>query len=531
MKLPGVERTSHRDRYREVRGHVRELEYAARTRELERRAHLLEAVDTTDWVSPYLEIFDRFRTEPMIFAASGYMSRRHGRNAPLARSESELRLLRVPAELLVSTNTYAQGLIEGLTSYVIGSGLTFSASTNVEVPESEPWVKALKAAAQRVLDNHVKRNQYHGGEQPGLIEEAFQRSRIAGEMIIVGYPQSDGTVEERIMESDQLTQPPGTDFREWGFGVCTRPDDAQRHLAYWLQHGDTPADGEEYAADEVSFLRVNVPRNVKRGIPDFAFDAYDAMNLAGRLRTAMAHGTAERAAHSIVTKMTATTADRVNDFRTRNADYQRIDPVTGRQMNVNRVRPGTRLTIGANEDFVSMPGGDPTAIAVLNACILSAGGRWNAPPWLYGGDAAATTSYASSLTAESPFVRTTLRRQRPICEVFKGRAWYALRHWCAIHGGLKIVMPDGVTRLIPWDVVERVIEVQVEAPSPVSADPLRDEQVREVRNRAGVLSVKTWQQQAGLDPDQEQTNFDAYRERNPQAGTPLTVPMDFGGPR
>jgi hypothetical protein len=506
------------------------MEYGVKLRGMERQQRLLESAMSTDWVGSYLDIFDRVRSDPLLYGSVGYNSRRYGRNIPIFRSEQELRLLRVPSQLLVATNTYAQGLIEGLTSYVLGAGMVYRMGAKTHADAESPLIKAMLTASQHLVDSHLVLNQWFGGEQPGIEEEAFQKWRIDGEFILIDYPQSDGTVQTRIMDADQLTQKPGTDFREWGFGVCTDPRDVQRPLAYWIQHGDDASDGEEYMPDELIHCRANVPRNVKRGLPDFVYDTRDALSMAGRLRTAMAHGTTERAAHSIVTKVQGKTQDQVGSFLDKRADYQRTDPVTGRAINMDRVRPGTRLFIGANEEFVQMPGIDPAAVAVLNACVLSAGGKWNAPPWIYGGDAAATTSYASSLTAESPFVRTTIRRQRPMCEVMRRSVWGAVRHACAIAGGLLVCLPDGAKRMMPWEYVEQVLELQVEAPSPSTADPLKDEQISQIRNQAGVLSPQTWQQQAGLDPDREQANWDQYRERNPNQGMPLTVPPGFGGP-
>src|SRR5262249_4204445 len=118
-------------RLRAARSRLRNLGRLREAQQLEHRASLLESASSPtplDWVSADQVLLDRFRAEPYAYNITSAYDRKFGRNYPLYGSEAELSLLRAPSRLLCQTNTYAQGLIEGLTSYVIGEGYTYRAA-------------------------------------------------------------------------------------------------------------------------------------------------------------------------------------------------------------------------------------------------------------------------------------------------------------------------------------------------------------------------------------------------------------------
>ena len=158
----------------------------AATRHQERRGRLLESL-SLDWVTPYADLLDRFRSasDPILAGPSSAWQRRQGRNYPIYQTEQELNLLRAPARLLVATSGYAQGLLSGLTSYVIGSGYTYRVAKKTRESEAPD---ELVREVQRVVDDFLRRNQWYGGEQPGMEEELFERSVEDGEFALVDTP-------------------------------------------------------------------------------------------------------------------------------------------------------------------------------------------------------------------------------------------------------------------------------------------------------------------------------------------------------
>ena len=502
---------------REQRRHNRLLAEQMRGRRLERQHQLLEAQLAYDWVQPYSDLLDRLRNgEPEIAGPTAVWNRRYGRNYPLFQSEQELNLLRAPARILCATNSYAIGLLEGLTSYVIGSGYTYRVTpTDPSVPPG------LVEAGQDILDEFADRTEWFGGELPGLEEELFWRSCEDGEYFLGHYCLEDGRTDVRTFEPEQVTQPPGGDQREWLFGIRTEPDDVQKPLGYYVYFGEDSSDGEEMSPEQVTHFRRNVKRWIKRGLTDFSFDTLDTLNLAGRLRVSLGEGAAEQAAIVSVMQYETGTQQEVQAFLDGDADFQELDPLTQTLQDVKRQKKGSHLHIPKGQQYASPPNAQNgnTHLAILSMCIRGAGVRWNAPEWLGSADAS-NTNYASSLTAESPFVRTVRRRQRAYGSAFRRTWWAVLRNWCERRGGIK-----AGGRLYSWQDVQRYLDIHVEPPSPETRNKQEEAQRGSDRDHAG--SAEPAAIRAGARP---RLGADPARERRvrPGAGQAATGPATPG---
>lgn len=523
----------------------------------EKRAKLMESWPF-DWVSPYLELVTRYGREWAPLGVPGKDARRHGRMFPLHRTEEELRLIREPARVLFSTVPYAIGLLEGLTSYVVGTGYTYTAT--VKNAENYP---GLVEAAQDVIDKFLLRNQWGGNdsgevrlcnasmdtcEQPSMEEEAFKRLVIDGEVILAVFYNDDGTADIRVVEPDQLTMPPPgiefeidgvkytttSDFDEWGYGIFTDPDDAQKPLAYYVQWGATKNDGDVYGPDRIVHLRSNAPRTVKRGHSDAAFDVLDAFQQANLLRGNLGEGAAQQAAIVGVRQHQQGTGDEIQSYNDSLADEERTDAVSGNTDRVTRMKRGIWEDIGAGMDYVNGPGANNASAhaLVLQALLRAVSVRWCGTEWLASGDSS-NNNYASSLVANSQFVVAIKRRQKTLRGAFGMLVARALLHYVRTKNGLTVtVMENGkrVTKVYSVEAVEMLVSIAVTVPSPESSDPLQQAQRMAVEKQNGVLSVPTWQVKVGYDPDTEQKNIDKWNELNPNmGGTPLGLPGDLPG--
>jgi hypothetical protein len=58
-----------------------------------------------------------------------------------------------------------------------------------------------------------------------------------------------------------------------------------------------------------------------------------------------------------------------------------------------------------------------------------------------------------------------------------------------------------------------IVNIQAAPPTLVVLDQLKEAQRFKIENAAGILSPQTWSQRDGLDYDQEQANFVAYRHQ------------------
>jgi hypothetical protein len=517
-----------RSQLREQRATNRLLEEQIRGTRLRRAQDKLELRESfwPNWTESYADYLDRLRPEYSTFGPSAIWQRRRGANYPIYRSEQELALLRAPSRLLCQTNGYAIGMKEGLTSYVIGQGFTYRAAWAVEMSDDD-MPRGLMHCCQSVINRFLADNDWHGGEMPSIEEELFDRSLEDGDAILTQYKRDDGGMDVRICEPEQLTQPPGTDPREWQFGVHTDPDDTQKPLAYWIQHGETPGEGEEYEPDELLHITRNRRRGAKRGVPDFCFETEDALRLAGVLRRNLTEGAAIQAGIVGIRQHATATPEQINRFLDEEKDFA-VAAGNGKQAPVRRQVIGFE-DIPEGMNYVNGPGANNAAahIAVMEACLRGAGVRWNAPEWLSTGYAA-NTNYASSLTSESPFLQTVLRRQRTYRESFRRVVEQALR-WAACCGQIY----DASGHVWTERELMRYVRVECEAPSPISRNPLQDAQVASIEIPLGVDSRQAYSQRQGRDWTKVQKDNQQYTESTSSGGQQLPLPdgLDWGKPR
>lgn len=495
------------NRLREER--IRSHRLAAAERVADRRRQLLETV-SLDWVTPYADLLDRFRPngDPIIGGPASAWQRRYGRDWPVFQTELELAILRAPSRLLCATSDDAAGLITGVGAYVVGAGYTYRAAKRRKESAIPPEVVT---ALQAVVDEVLERAEWAGGEQFGVEHECFWRSLEDGEFILVNHPQDDGWTEFRVREPEHLTQPPGESDYDWTFGVCADPDDTARPLSYWLQHGDTPADGEEYGPDRVTHFKRNGRRSQKRGRPDFSFQLYDKLSLAGKIRINLSEAAAQQAAIVGVRQHEQGGQAEVQAFVAADADYTQTDPLTGTQSPVRQARRGSWEDIPKGMNYVAGPGAGTAAdkhLSILQECLRGAVQRWNGFEWLISANAG-TNNLPVDLSAESPFVRRVLQEQGRYRGAFKKPVWAAVRHYVETVGLVAL------GRSWSWDELEREVDLVVEAPSPETRNKLEETQRAQIEIPMGWDSPQRYMQSQGRDPDQVDADNREWKDEHP----------------
>lgn len=486
---------------------------------------LMESTMLFDWVTPYSDMLDRMRrTEPFMFGPSAVWNRRWGRNYPIFQSENELNLIRAPARILCCTNSYAIGLMEALTSYVVGLGFTHTAQAKETAWDCPP---DLPGAVQVVIDRFHERNQWFGGELPSLEEELFWRSREDGEFFLMHFPDwQTGDVDVRTSEPEQITAKPGSDPREWMFGIHTDPDDTQNPNAYWVYWGENPSDGEEVDCEWMTHYRANSKRSIKRGLTDFCFDSLDTFTFASRLRNNLADAAAQQAAIVGITQYDSGKAEDITAALTGDlnaSDYQQTDPLTGVLENVKRYRGGEWEHIPKGQQYVAGPTAQsqPIHLQVLDACLQGAGVRWNAPDWTVAGKSSQMAAYTASMVAESPFVKTGTRKQKTYGEAYKRSDWIAVRVWCDVHGGIY-----AAGRMYSYDEVRKLIDINVEGHTLETRNKLEESQRAAIEIPLGTDSRQRYAASQDRDFDQISQDNEDYQAQTGGAGTGLPLPGD-----
>jgi hypothetical protein len=173
---------------------------------------------------------------------------------------------------------------------------------------------------------------------------------------------------------------------------------------------------------------------------------------------------------------------------------------TGRATDYQRIEPGTFLDIPKGMNYVKPPGADSAKdhLDIFQALLRSAGNRHNAPEWLSSANVSGA-NYASSLTAESPFLRNCVRLQSYYKRAFTKVVYEAIRH-AAQMGEL------------PINILEN-IDLIVTPPGVEARDKIADSQADQIYYNLGVKSVQTIAQERGLDFEQEQHNIDQMQEK------------------
>ena len=447
------------------------------------------------WTGNYSDILNRFQDQGInSYPISQPTDRQYGSNFPFWVSEAQLATIRAAARYIATTSPNAQGLLNGLTSYVIGCGFSYRCAPILQTGASEELVNQ----AQGIVDEFIAINAW--GE---LEQELFYRSREDGESFLRLFPQMDGTLVVRTIEPEQIYQPGGTVLGEWSYGIQNELDDVNTVLAYHVDYRaakgadkqeQNSIQGEIVPAKEVCHIKVNVKRSIKRGLSDFSFDTLESFTQAGKLRRNIGEGAAVQAAIAAVRQHDAAGIDQVTDFIATNTDYTNTT-ASGKIQSFEKLEPGSFLDIPKGMVYIPPPAAANAAahLEVFAGLLRTAGNRHNAPEWLVSSDSS-NGNYASSLTAEAPFTRNCIRLQEFYKGHFKKIVLAALQ--AAMDAGK---LPSNLFKLI---------EVQVKAPSVETRDKASEASANQIYSTLGIKSKQTIAQELGLDWVSEEANIE-----------------------
>ncbi len=435
-------------------------------------------------------------------------------------------MIRGAARLLTASNPIAVGVLASLTNYVIGNGFHYTTSAR------RRSAGELAATANTVIDEFLDENDWSGD----LDRELFQRSRVDGEYFLGLWHVGKGHVQARAIEPDQVTEPSNksgieewlgcsqTFVSNWGFGVHTDEADAQAVHGFYVQWSNRDTDWDYFPGGNepiippggsgtwVEHAKLNVVRSVKRGLSDF-FPIDGNLELARRVLRNMGEGSAVQAAIAWIQEVApGTTQAQVNTGTLSRADgsYTTLTQQgTSRTHLVQQYDPATILKVPSGQKYLPGPLGTqhaPNFITAAEALLRTVALRWSLPENLITGSAA-NNNFASSLVAETPFVKYAESQQQYYAQRDRKTLWRVLRFaWSAGRFG------D-----VPWPTLRKALEITVTPPQIEVRDPEKETRVRQMLHKAGVLSRKTWSAQESLDFDQEQKNFRQEAAETPGA--------------
>ncbi|HEV3383793.1 MAG TPA: phage portal protein, partial [Gemmata sp.] len=473
-------------------------------------ARLTEDIELID---RYVNPLERYMDGDRLLTPFGtILDRRSGKNLPLVWTELDLREFRRWARVICDFNTFAVGFLGLLTDFHIRQGFGWqvvrSQGTGIRSQEysSTSSLSPELALIQEVLD------EWRDCQQWGLrSREAFRRWRRDGEVFLRffrGGRETQGLPVIRFVEPEQVGPPPGDDPDDrWSFGILTDPEDVEDVQAYFVRDPlGTGSEGDEVPAHRILHLKANVDSSIRRGLPDF-LPVQDDLERVRRMLRNMGEVAAIQTAIAWVSQYVTATVDQVGTLIRAGSDYTRpkLGDPSGKLMDVVNYEPGTVIHMDNNRQFLAGPVGTGTAgfIQVEQAILRGCGARWRFPEY-FSGDAS-NNNMASSIVAGSPFVVAVEGNQLE-WGVFERAVAKKVLELCVESGRLSREQVDSV-------------DVKVTPPAVALANREEEERLREMRNKAGVLSVTTWQQQVGLDPKHEAANFEAEAKKKGAEGS------------
>lgn len=469
-----------------------------------------------------LEIVDRRDWMPTGFGLENgnYLSTQHdredGRYSPFVENETDLALIRGMARLVTAATCSGVGIQNNLTNYVIGDGFSIEVSAKKHrISGISGSDERLIAAVQDVLDEFFEENRWWGD----LDRELFWRSRRDGEFFLAIYPMPSGISRARVIEPEQVTEPSQRWSEQqiyemfgeyiphatnWDFGVHTADHDVQTVHGYsvgWDRSGTC----DYLPKSIVEHFKVNVDRNVKRGMSDF-YPAWKWLEKAEKIYRNTAEGSAIQAAIAFVREhAVGVTETQIDTMNAANAEYIRSRRTAGgnyRTENTQLYESGTVVDTPQGMQYKPGPLGHergPVFVDVAQAILRYVGVRWGFPEWMINGDAS-NNNMASSITAESPFHRNVEAMQGGMATCFRSIFWRVVRN--AVASARFSQFGEKGT----FEAIKRQVELQIEPPQIDRREPDAETNRRVSLVGAGIMSKKTAQMEEGLDPRQEEEN-------------------------
>lgn len=465
----------------------------------------------------YVDLRDYIGDSAALFRFSGAQptrkdDREEGRNYPIFRTELELAQIRGACRVLATYNNTGVAALERLTDYVIRTGFDYQVSG---VDETK---NAYSIIAKKVIDQFFLENRWHND----LDRELFQRKRRDGERFLGLWHVGGGHVQSRCIEPDYVTQPAlprdieawlgcADEPSSWTLGVHTELGDVEEIHGYYVQWSERDTDWDYLPGgcdplfpphSENCWLdhaKINVDRNVKRGLSDFfCIDTF--LDLGRKLLRNTGHGAALQAAIAWIkevvpgTTQAATGAEALAKadakFRQTKASGQLVERT------VQQYQAGSILTPPAGTQYKAGPLGAGQAgqyfVGIYEAIMRYVGTRWAMREDMITGSAA-NNNYASILVAGDPFVLACESKQQAEAADHERILWRVL-YWAWVAGRF------GVAR---WEDVRAAIQIKVVPPQVAVRDRDKETLRYKTLSDAGIMSDQTWAAKEDLDYDQE----------------------------
>lgn len=411
---------------------------------------------------------------------------------------------------LAQANGYAIGVHCARQDYLVGSGIGWHMVAKDQEAEDE----GLTEDANDAIEAFKKANNWLCREL-----ELVLRGDRDGEAFLRLFMNADGPIQVRWVEPEHV-RPPTNDPARAPFGVEFDGRDAEKVRRYFVLedpqgYNPTPvvamsrADAGDGPIPHMLHWKPRVDSSWVRGWA-LMWASRKALTRCEKTKANMNYTAALQAAIALIRKHEATSAE-VQTFLDDGDDLKATNNVTGKSVNYTGIQPGTIIDSGAGITYEA-PISSVNAAQNVPAVDLELRGiaaQLCMPEFLFSGKM--DSGFANSLVGETPWIKHVQREQAVLGEFLHKVVWAAVQHEVFWGRLPKRVLTD--------------YRLQPAFPDPQIRQPLPMAQTHQIMHTAGVLSTRTWQERAGLDPEVEKRNGAAPQaaqtgEKPPAGSTP-----------
>lgn len=458
-------------------------------------------------LDPRRRIFDDPLWRP-VNTFSHPSDRAHGHNWPIFRQDAELNRLRQASRVLVETNPQAQGVLKNLINYIIAFGFSYEANIKKKLRDiddqkegfqPQPKAEELEGELQDWLDDFSDRVKW-----PQREREIFLRIYRDGEVFLRFFHLDDGTTQIRFIEPEQIQNPPGgTQIEGWTYGIRHQMEpheDVETVIEYHVKYSDATEESEIVPAKDILHIKaLDTDSTIKRGLPAFVYDTYDAYTRASELQRNLSIGAAIRAATAEAWEHEFLTKDQITDYADSVSFRDQTNPTTLDTERLEHLAPGTirRLPQGIKPIPLGNPGMGEN-IQVIQGDLRHGNAAFCAPEYFTGD--ASNANFASTREAGTPFVKYAEAVQNYLKAFF-----LKVFRRAAKHAQAKGKLSRDVFRFV---------EIKCEPPAVMTTDRMQQAQIDQVYVSLGAKDRQTVAQEQGYDWEQIEANNAEYEEQH-----------------
>ena len=399
------------------------------------------------------------------------------------------------AYIFWATDLYARAIIRNLTKFVLGKGPVIKPHSENKIVD-ETWKAFAKA------------NKWDKREKE-MVNRAFRD----GEVFMRFFEdESAGTLLARFMRAENIRNPSieSIPLSNTSFGIETDSDDVEKILFYYLCDFEGKLKAK-IDAKEVMHIKILTDSDVKRGMSMLLIAMKMLKKYEGWMDDRIVLNKV-RSAIALIRHVPGTAATVDNIRGKHQSELYSADRYKQKAFN-----SGTIITASKGIEYEMLSPNIQAADAKDDgrAMLLAVAAGMGLPEMILTSDYS-NSNYASSLTAQNPFVREIEDWQ----DFFQASYQEVFARVVAF--GKKFgKIPKGESE-----------ECDVIWPPMILADILKNNQAREIQHRNKIISKKTWQMKEELNPETEEQNMtdeqgkDVYRQ---PFSMPLAPTNQFGG--